>query len=64
MILPIEKVKNTVKCEEYRPINTFKMCEKVINIIMKNRLEDYIERYGLLSKFQSDGRVDKRRTKY
>ena len=30
MILPIEKV----KYEEYRPINTLKTCEKVIEIIV------------------------------
>ena len=51
MILPIEKVKNTVKCEDYRPINTLKTYEKIIKIIVKNQL--YIEQYGLLSKVQS-----------
>lgn len=53
MVFPIQKVKNTLKCEEYRPINTLKICEKVIEKIVKNQLEEYMEQHRLLSRFQS-----------
>ena len=53
MIPLIEKVKNTVKSEEYRPINTLKTCEKVIKILVKHQLNDYIDQFGMLSIYQS-----------
>ena len=48
MVTSVEKIKNTLKCEEYRPINTLRICE--------NQLEEYFEKHSLLSKYQSDFR--------
>ena len=53
MVTPVEKIKNTIKCEEYRPINTLRTCEKIIERIVKDQLEGYFEKHSLLSKYQS-----------
>ena len=51
MVTPAEKIRNTIKCEEYRPIKTLSTCEKIIENIVKNQLEEYFEKYNLLSKY-------------
>ena len=53
MVTPTEKIKNTNKCEEYRPINSLKTFEKVLETVVKYRLENYMEENNLLSKYQS-----------
>lgn len=53
MVTPIEKVVNTNKCEEYRPINTLKTCEKILEKVVKEQLEEYLETHNILSKYQS-----------
>ena len=53
MVTPIEKIKNTNKCEEYRPINSLKTFEKVLETVVKQQLENYMEENNLLSKYQS-----------
>ena len=53
MVTPIEKIRNTIKCEEYRPINTLRTSEKIIEKIVKDQLEEYFEKHSLLSKYQS-----------
>ena len=50
MVTLIEKVKNTNKCEEHRPINSLKTFEKVLETVVKQQLENYMK---LLSKYQS-----------
>ena len=54
MVTLVEKVRNTIKCEEYRPINTLRTCEKNIEKIVNNQLEEYFQKPSLLSKDQSD----------
>ena len=34
MVIPVEKIRNTIKCEEYRPINILRTCEKIIEKIV------------------------------
>lgn len=53
MITPIEKISKTKKCEEFRPINALQTCEKLMEKVVKEQLEQYMESYGLLSKYQS-----------
>lgn len=52
-VTPIEKIAKTSKCEEFRPINTLKTCEKLIEKIVKQQLETYFEKNKLFSKAQS-----------
>ena len=37
VVTPIEKIRNAFKCEEYRPINTMRTCEKNIEKQVKNQ---------------------------
>ena len=54
MIIPIEKVSRTNKCEEFRPKNSLKLCEKILaKIVKKKQLEQYLENNNILSKYQS-----------
>ena len=39
MVTPVEKIRNTIKGEEYLPINTLRKCEKIIEKIVKDQLE-------------------------
>ena len=52
MVTPIEKIKNINKCEDYRPINSLKTFEKVLETVVKQQLENYMEENKLLSKYQ------------
>ena len=54
MVTPIVKIRNTIKCEQYHPINTLRTCEKIIEKIVKHQFEEYFEKYNLLLKYQSD----------
>ena len=57
MVTPVENIINTIKCEQYRPINTLRTCEKIIEKIVKDQLEEYFEKHSLLSKYQSGFRM-------
>lgn len=53
IITPIEKVSKTNRCEEFRPINTLMTCEKILERVVKEQLEQYMESKNILSKYQS-----------
>lgn len=52
-IVPIQKVNNTIKCEEFRPINTVPFYEKVLESIVKEQLTSYCNRNNVITEFQS-----------
>lgn len=52
-IVPIEKKANTIKCEEYRPINMVPIYEKLLELVVNKQIVDYIEGNNLLTKYQS-----------
>lgn len=52
-ITPIQKVHKTKRCEEFRPINTLKTCEKILEKVVKEQLYKYMEDSSILSKYQS-----------
>ena len=57
MVTPIEKIKKkTNNCEEYRSINSLQLFEKILEIAVKQQLENYMEENKLLSKYQSSFR--------
>ena len=53
MIDPIEKVKNTCKAEEFRPINTLPCDEKIMESVIKEQLEQYLEENNIIIPQQS-----------
>lgn len=53
MVTPIAKVAKTNKCEEFRPINTLKTCEKILEKVVKKQLDKFIEDNAIISKYQS-----------
>jgi len=52
-VIPIEKVKNTIKCEDFRPINMLTIEEKILEQIVKVQLLKYIEDQNILCSQQS-----------
>lgn len=52
-IIPIQKIKNTIKAEEFRPINTLPPDEKIIEKYVKAQLVEYIYDNEILVKQQS-----------
>ena len=53
LVTPVEKILNTNKCEEFRPINCLKTLEKILESVVKQQLEDYFEKNNLFTKYQS-----------
>lgn len=53
MITPVEKIARTKKCEEFRPINSLKTLEKILEMVIKQQLQKYMEDNKLFSEFQS-----------
>lgn len=53
IVTPIEKVRGTINPEEFRPINSLPTYEKVIEIIVKKQLDNYINENNILMRNQS-----------
>lgn len=53
IIIPVQKVKNSLKAEEFRPINTLPIYEQILEQVIKSRLEKYIEDNHILEDEQS-----------
>lgn len=52
-IVPIQKVKNTKKPEELRPINTLPSDEKILETVIKNQLVNYLDTNNIIVPIQS-----------
>ncbi|XP_024877360.1 uncharacterized protein LOC112458149, partial [Temnothorax curvispinosus] len=52
-IVPIPKVKNPKKASEYRPINMLPIYKKVLELVVKNQLEAFLEKNNILTEHQS-----------
>lgn len=52
-IVPIEKVRRTRQCEEYRPINMVPTYEKLLETVANNQMREYVEQERLLTNFQA-----------
>lgn len=49
MITPVEKIAKTKKCDEFRPINSLKTLEKMLEKVIKLQLQKYMEDNNLFS---------------
>lgn len=52
-IIPIPKIDKAKKASEYRPINMFPIFEKVLELVVKEQLEQYLENNGIITEHQS-----------
>lgn len=53
MVTPIAKIKNAIKCEDFRPVNALPVCEKLLEKVVSKQLEEYFEKNNLLIEQQS-----------
>jgi hypothetical protein len=53
-VIPIQKIKNTKKLEEIRPINTLAKYEQIIERVIKTQLYDFLESNYILCEQQSE----------
>lgn len=52
-IVPIPKVPLTKKCEEFRPINMLPVYEQILEVIVKDQLQVFLESNNIISDSQS-----------
>lgn len=52
-IIPIPKIAKPNKASEYRPINVLPIYEKVLELVVKNQIEIYIENNKIITEHQS-----------
>ena len=53
LVTPIAKVKNSIKCENMRPVNSLPTEEKILEKIVKAQLESFLEENKLITDVQS-----------
>lgn len=53
LVVPIQKVKKTVKCSEYRPVNMISVESKILEKVVYNQLEIYLDKNNLVYEYQS-----------
>lgn len=53
LVVPIQKVKNTIKSEELRPVNMLSTMEKLFEKVVKVQVEKYFENNNIIIKEQS-----------
>jgi hypothetical protein len=52
-IIPINKIQNPTKDEDYRPINMLPIYEMVIEQLVKNKIDPFIKRNQMITEDQS-----------
>lgn len=52
-IIPIPKIKRPIKASDYRPINVLPVYEKVLELVVKDQIEKYLEANEVLTEHQS-----------
>ncbi|XP_039311711.1 uncharacterized protein LOC120359162 [Solenopsis invicta] len=52
-IVPIPKIDKAKKASEYRPINMLPIYEKVLELVVKEQLETYLETNGIITEHQA-----------
>jgi len=57
IVVPIPKIGGTIKIEEFRPINKLPVYEKVLEILARKQLVEYLDKNELFSESQSGFRA-------
>ncbi|XP_074101293.1 uncharacterized protein LOC141528909 [Cotesia typhae] len=52
-VIPIQKIKSSYKAEDLRPINTLPIIEQIIEQLVKDQLEEYVDKQNILNEEQS-----------
>lgn len=52
-IIPIPKIMKPKKASEYRPIHILQIYEKVLEVVVKQQIEDYLEEHKIITEHQS-----------
>lgn len=52
-IIPIPKINKAIKASHYRPINMLPLYEKVLELVVKNQIEKYLETNDIITEHQS-----------
>lgn len=52
-VIPIAKVTGTIDCDKFRPINMMPLCEKLLECVVKQQLELYLEDNNIIVDLQS-----------
>lgn len=52
-VIPIQKIKSSYKAEDLRPINTLPIIEQIIEQLVKDQLEEYVDKKNILNEEQS-----------
>lgn len=53
VVIPIEKINNTILCEEFRPINMVPAYEKLLELVVNEQIVEWIETNKILTKYQA-----------
>lgn len=57
VIVPVPKIRGTIKIEEFRPINKLPVYEKVLEILVHRQIVEYIDKNELINESQSGFRA-------
>lgn len=52
-VIPIEKISNTNKCEEFRPVNMVATYEKLLETVVSTQMRNFVEENKILTPFQA-----------
>lgn len=52
-VIPVPKINGAVKCEDYRPINTVTVFEKILEMVVKTQLVDFCNQNRLIEQNKS-----------
>jgi len=53
IVIPIPKIKGTIRINEFRPINKLPVYEKILEMVIHKQLVKYLESNGLITVYQS-----------
>lgn len=57
VVVPVPKIRGTIKIEEFRPINKLPVYEKVLEILVHRQIVEYIDKNELINESQSGFRA-------
>lgn len=53
LVVPVIKVLNSIKCQDFRPVNMLTTCEKILETVVKTQLMKYLDNNRIIIEEQS-----------